>query len=133
MPALPPAEAAGAAAGDPRVLRRWRLAFAVVLCAALWIALLPGGQGEDWFRHADKFRHAVAFMALYWMGWRGRVASTGWLLAILLGFGVLVEVAQSFTTWRSAELADVAADAAGLLLGWVALGRHPWDRVRPAT
>lgn len=104
-------------------LRGWRWLFAVAMVLSLVLALLPGGQGEDWFENADKLRHAVAFMALYWMGWRAQFARPGHLLFGLLCFGVFIELAQSLTTWRTATVGDVVADLVGVTIGYLGLRR----------
>jgi VanZ family protein len=94
----------------------WRALFAAVLLGILWLALRPHAPGPDWFEHADKLRHAGAFLVLWWLGRRAGVPAMG-LAAGLLGFGVLIEGLQSLTPDREASLADIAADAAGLALG----------------
>ena len=48
----------------------------------------------------------------------------------LLAYGVLIELLQQFTPYRSLALLDAAADLAGLLLGWglALLGLNQWPR-----
>lgn len=96
----------------------WRLIFAVTLLAALVVALLPPGEERpDWFPQADKLRHALAFMALWWVGSHVRWRSP-WVLAILLlAFGILIELAQRMTGYRVASMGDVLADLIGIGLG----------------
>lgn len=82
------------------------------------VALLPGG-GEG-FPYADKLMHAGAlfgFAALLDLAtprsfWR-------WKFPVLLCYGAVIEVVQAFTTWRSASVADLVADAVGILLYWL--------------
>lgn len=99
---------------------RLLLKFLFVALALLGVvaALLPGGgQG---FPHADKLLHAGALfgfallldLATTRSFWR-------WQVPILLCYGGFIEIVQGFTSWRSASLADFAADAAGILLYWV--------------
>ena len=105
----------------------WRWVFGAVLALAFVLALAPSGEGEDWFNHADKVRHALAFAALWQLGRLARV-QPGWLLAAgLLAFGASIEVAQGFTPHREASWLDWAADALGVLLAWAVLP-HPWAR-----
>lgn len=94
------------------------------------VALLPGVGGGG-FPHADKLMHATAlfgFAVLLDLAtprsfWR-------WKAPVLLSYGAFIELLQSFTTWRSASLADLAADAAGILLYWL-LWRYAMQRLVP--
>ncbi|TCD47528.1 VanZ family protein [Chlorobium sp. N1] len=74
--------------------------------------VLPTVEGWN-----DKVEHFIAFgvlsigISLYWR-------LSGWpVAAILTCYGVLIEVAQSFTPCRQASLFDVAADIAGIAMG----------------
>lgn len=89
----------------------------LALVAVMVIALLPTGGRPEWFAQADKVRHAGAFVTLWWLGSRVRLFPVWGLGLILLGFGISIEVAQSFTTYREASVMDVVADLAGILLG----------------
>jgi len=70
---------------------------------------------------ADKYAHLAAYAAL--MLWfiqiydsaRARVVIALGLVAL----GVGLEFAQDYTGYRSFEYADMAADAAGVVLGWL--------------
>lgn len=103
-----------------------KLAFCCLLTLISWLALSPkppavGDLG--W----DKLNHIAAFLAL---GLAARAAwpNTLWTrwAAGLLGYGVLLELAQGLTPNRHAEAIDVLADALGLL---VAFGlTHAWQR-----
>lgn len=100
----------------------WRGLFAAAVAGILVLALLPAGGGEDWFPQADKLRHAFAFVTLWALGRRAGLRP-GWALALgLLGFGIGIEMAQSFTPDREASSADVLADVAGIALGRWLLG-----------
>lgn len=91
--------------------------------------LAPGAGPENWFLGADKLFHAAFFAALWCLGVRARLAKAGWLAAALLLFGAGMELAQgAFSVSRSASIADLAADAVGLLMGvaltrWTLLGQ----------
>jgi VanZ family protein len=111
---------------------RLLLKFLFVALALLGMvaALLPG-SGDDSFPHADKLLHAGALfgfallldLATTRSFWR-------WQVLILLCYGVFIEIVQGFTTWRSASLADLAADATGILLYWL-LWRLALQRIVP--
>jgi VanZ family protein len=85
----------------------------------------------------DKIMHALAFCALSFLadfsfpeegfGFRK--------IALLTGYGILIEIVQSFLPWRSAEVSDLLADASGMgvyllflpLLKQVPLLRDRWN------
>ena len=107
-----------------RVDRRtvWRGLFGGALAGVLFLALVPGGNGPDWFPHADKLRHAAAFIALWAVGRRAGLKPS-WALALgLLAFGIGIELAQALTPDRESSLGDVLADAAGIAAGRALLG-----------
>ncbi len=97
-------------------LRLWRLAFAVSALSVLTLSLLPLGPhapSTGW----DKANHLLAFMALGWLGcmaWPQRMAT---VLVALVVYGALIELLQSFTSYRLGEWGDLLADALGLLAG----------------
>lgn len=97
----------------------WLAAGTALVLLVTWLCLRPSAGGEPWFPHADKYQHAAAFLGL-----------AGLLLALverrhyaavciaLLAFGGAIEVAQYLMPYgRSAEWADLAADALGVALG----------------
>ena len=97
--------------------RWWRAGFVLTLAAVMVLALLPTSGESDWFPQADKLRHAVAFITMWWIGQHTRLFSAWRLAAVLLAFGISIEIAQSFTTYRDASVFDVLADAVGIALG----------------
>lgn len=104
---------------------RWVLGALMVAAVAFAVRPLAPGQGpENWFPYADKLHHLWFFALLWWLGRRAGIAATpGWALA-LLAFGVAIEGAQALTPTREVSLLDVAADGAGIAVGWLAsLGR----------
>ena len=90
---------------------------AIVLIADL--ALQPGHATPPRLFGSDKIEHMLAFMTLIFMarmGWpRLSVYISG---AAVLGYGILIEILQA-TAWvgRTASVADVLADLAGIGLG----------------
>jgi hypothetical protein len=103
-------------------LTLWRGLFGAVLVGVLVLALIPGGNGPDWFVHADKLRHAAAFGTLWAIGRRIGLQPS-WILALgLLVFGIGIELAQAMTPYRESSLGDVLADAAGIAAGRWLLG-----------
>lgn len=114
----------------------WAGVLAVMMLAGLAIALAPFTPGQpDWFAHADKFRHAAAFAAFWWVGVRAVPRRRVWLAILaagLLAYGGLVELMQGWLTPdREASWLDWLADATGLLLGAALL--RGWERRQPAS
>ena len=94
----------------------WRAAFALCAVSVLVLSLLPPSQElptTGW----DKSNHMLGFAVLAVLGhfaWPGR----RWpMLLGLLTYGGLIEVLQSFTPDRFAEVGDLVADGVGLLAG----------------
>jgi len=101
---------------------RWRLAGIILLFAVLGVAMAP--ELWPWLSGGgtrlpnDKLMHGVtfAFLAIWYSGQYPR--RSYWLLILgLFVFGAFIEVCQSFVTYRTAEAADLAADALGVLVG----------------
>ncbi|MCP5223365.1 MAG: VanZ family protein [Zoogloeaceae bacterium] len=108
----------------PAVLR---LVFWAALVAVLVLSLAPVPAGHMMFSWQDKLEHVLAFFALgvlARLGWPGRTAM---LVIGLLAYGGLIEVAQSFTTYRMGDAADWLADALGIGLAML-FGAWRWRR-----
>ena len=96
----------------------WRILLKTIFwfttALVLYLALSPAQAlpSTGW----DKMNHVLAFGtlgALAAVAWPARVPRS---LVLLVGYGILIEVLQSFTPTRSPELLDVLADSVGLLL-----------------
>lgn len=107
------------ATNDPKSSAWWRWLLAALVLTVSWLALSPAPPDafdSGW----DKLNHAGAFAALTLAGAfaspRSRLGV--WALLVgLLGFGALIEIAQSFTATRSAEWGDLLADVVGMAAG----------------
>ncbi|MEZ0121159.1 MAG: VanZ family protein [Candidatus Reddybacter sp.] len=96
----------------------------VLLLSVAWGCLqAPGPDDTPWFWGADKIIHLSTYALLYicaWLAFPGALLS--WMLhGSLLAYGLLIEGLQSLTDYRSAELADMLANATGLGLGCLLL------------
>jgi VanZ family protein len=102
--------------------RRWRALLLALMVVGVLFAVRPltsPYSPETLFRHSDKFSHVLFFGGLWVMARRAGFAASWLLVLTLLGYGVLIEVAQALSpTRRSASLSDVAADALGIALAW---------------
>jgi VanZ family protein len=98
------------------VSRTWAPLFWACGAAILVLALLPTEApipSTGW----DKSNHVLAFGVLAMLGC---LAYPGRIVPVLSGsilYGGLIEVLQSFTSYRFAEWADVVADTIGVLIG----------------
>jgi len=108
------------------------LLLVVVLAAALMPAVWFWDNktaGLNWFAGIDKWLHGVTFavLALWFSGLYAR--SSYWKIgAGLIFFGLAIEGCQRLVTYRTADLADVWADLAGIAIGLLigALGIGGW-------
>jgi VanZ family protein len=98
----------------------WAAAMAFTMVAVLALALTPPNDKLGWFPHSDKFEHALAFAVLTVMGrfaWPRALAPVAVAMVV---YGVAIEVLQGSFTARTASVADVLADVAGIAIGlWV--------------
>jgi VanZ family protein len=94
----------------------WRLAFGVALVAVAWTSLLPPEDLPQDLAVSDKAAHALAYAGL---GALAVLSSLRWTTAIVVvvAFGLLVEIAQGMSGYRSFEWADLLADAVGAAVG----------------
>jgi len=98
------------------MINRWRIFFWFTLLAVLILALIPTSPelpSSGW----DKTNHLVAFSVLFIIGRRSYSAQAQLFLGLVL-YGGLIEVLQSFTTYRLAEWGDLIADLVGLIIGY---------------
>ena len=96
----------------------WIWAFGSVVLVVLVLALMPTVPHlptTGW----DKTNHLLAFAVLAWLGCHAYPQRMVSVLSGLLAYGALIEILQSFTTFRSADWHDFLADGLGLVLGWL--------------
>ena len=106
-----------------RYARRWHIAGGLILLAILAGAIAPAIlpwllDGSGGLPNVDKWMHGVAFalLAIWFTGQYAR-SSYGRVAIMLLAYGLLIEVVQTFVPYRTAEWADLAADAIGIGVG----------------
>jgi hypothetical protein len=102
----------------------WRLIFFFVLCAVMTFALLPT-SGTPGFTGQDKLIHLIVFSVLFFLGAKAYPGLISWkwlyLYLGLFSYGVLMELLQGQTSYRSMEAWDLVADSLGLIVGHSAL------------
>jgi VanZ family protein len=93
----------------------WSLVFLII-----YLSLTPEPVQLN-VEQGDKYGHVLAYAAL--MSWFANIYQLSLRrLQFALGFvalGIALEFVQGWTGYRSFELADMAADAAGVAAGWV--------------
>ena len=111
-----------------RYARTWLVAGLVLLAFGLVSALspVPAVVGAVF---NDKLLHATGFLVfMLWFGGVIEARFAPFLVVGLSSYGLLIELLQSLTPARQAEVLDLVADVAGVLLGWVlsAAGFSRW-------
>lgn len=95
-----------------------------MLCAVMTLALLPT-SGTPGFAGQDKLIHLIVFSVLFFMGAKAHQGLISWkwlyLYLGLFSYGVLMELLQGQTSYRSMEVWDLVADSLGLMVGHAAL------------
>ena len=101
----------------------WGLVLAVV-----YLSLTPKPPAIDIVSFGDKIGHFLAYAVL--MGWWSQLDSRHCRLALaFLLMGLALEVAQSFTDYRQGDVFDMAANSAGVGMGWLSTWLKPdWLR-----
>lgn len=94
----------------------YRAAFLGALAFALFMAVIPHSADPTAVVN-DKAKHAITFIVLFAMldlAWP--TAGMPWWKPVgLLAFGVLIEVCQKMTGYRSFSVGDIVANGVGLL------------------
>ena len=98
--------------------REFKILFFGAVIVVLVLALVPSDNLKFNYAYEDKIKHILAFFTLSLL--LNRASSTlkhrvRNMVALLL-FGIFIEVAQSFTGYRSPSFDDVLADLVGILL-----------------
>jgi len=110
-----------------RYASRWRVASVVLLILVLVATMMPAvwfwpnrQEFITWFIGADKWLHGVTFvfLAIWFAGLYERHSYLKIGLGLTL-FGLLIEACQRLVTYRSSDVFDIVADAAGILIGLV--------------
>lgn len=95
-----------------------RSSFVVALIVIFTMAMIPLPEVLNAFSFQDKLEHCSAFLVLMLLGWSGWPNRQRSVVAGLLLYGVIIELAQHFFTLnRVGDPWDVVADASGLIVG----------------
>ena len=67
----------------------------------------------------DKLLHCLVYVFLMLWFTQMYVREAFWILALyFIGMGICLEFLQSLTSYRNMEIADMAANTGGVVLGW---------------
>jgi len=97
----------------------WRLSCLAAAIYIAWQSLEPG-TGIMGYPYTDKILHFIAYLTLSGLALLSRFSSrTVRVLTVIFAFSVLMEVMQGLMNMgRTASVADVAANLAGILVAW---------------
>ena len=105
-----------------RTLRRlWLVAGWGLVLLIVWLSLTPRAISVP-VSEGDKIGHFLAYGTLmFWFAQIYLAQKSRWMVAAAaVALGIALEFAQLLTDTRTFSIADMLADGAGVLLGWVA-------------
>ena len=90
-----------------------------LLAIGLVIAMVPSDYIDTGLEVSDKIQHATAFFGFaVLLDASSKLDLWKQQFPLLFGYGLLIEILQSFVSWRTFSLLDLLADVVGLLLYW---------------
>jgi VanZ family protein len=103
-------------------MRSLWVAGGLFIIAAIIYLSLAAVAVEINVQEGDKIGHLLSYGALmaWWCQLYGAPGRRRWLAIGFIALGGALELAQGLTPSRTPELLDLAADSAGVLLGWLA-------------
>ena len=104
-----------------RFVRVWRTCGAALIVLVVYLSLTPDPVSVPG-PNGDKVGHLLAYAVL--MGWfaqidRGRMERVLWAI-FFVALGVGLEFVQGLTDYRTFDIFDMAGDAVGVAVGWLA-------------
>lgn len=104
-----------------RLHRLWLVLGWLLVGVIVYLSLTPTPPHID-IENGDKFGHLAAYGGtMLWFVQVYPQSRQRWLCALgLVALGIGMEFAQRATGYRSFEVADMAADALGVAIGWLA-------------
>ena len=103
-----------------RFFATWRVLGWTLVAFVIYASLMPAPPSLP-VEGGDKLEHVLAYATLMlWFAWLYRRVTTRLFFALgFLALGIALEFAQGLTDYRSFEVADMAADGIGVVLGWL--------------
>ncbi|MGM0633632.1 MAG: VanZ family protein [Pseudomonadota bacterium] len=117
-----------------RSIRHWPVFYAagwaliaLIGTLSLWPSLSVPDVGVSW---SDKIGHFGAYLTLMiWFAWLYLRPAHGWIALRLIALGIAIELLQWLSGYRYFELADIAANTAGVVVGWLLAGTRRFHRL----
>jgi len=105
---------------DPLKFRTlWTLIGYCGIVLLIVLSLSPAPPPLVDFPWIDKFLHVLAYgVLMLWFAQLHPQSRYGWLACGFVALGILLEVLQSYSGYRSGDLGDVAANSLGTGLSW---------------
>lgn len=101
-----------------RLKNIWRSIAYLIVLVIIMLSLIPDPEDMTPFSASDKLLHTLAYaVSMIWFGLcfkRERLFSIGAALVLL---GIILEVIQGQTGYRSMSLYDIVANCVGVLIG----------------
>lgn len=96
----------------------FRILFIIGLISVAALSLLPQETLPD-IQIWDKWQHLAAYAALAFTGCGASANRQGmwWMIAGVIVYGAVLEIAQTFIPGRAGSFADLAANCIGVALG----------------
>jgi VanZ family protein len=105
---------------DLKVRGLWLALGWLLVLLVVYLSLAPAPI-EFEIEQGDKFSHVIAYLVL--MSWFANLYETPRQRLIrataFVAMGIALEVVQGLVAYRSFEIADMGAGAAGVVLGWI--------------
>ncbi len=97
----------------------WTLIGYGLVVLVVVLSLSPAAPLPVDFPWMDKLLHVLAYgVLMLWFAQLHHRSRYGWLAGGFVMLGILLEVLQSYTGYRSGDFWDVAANSLGTALGW---------------
>lgn len=109
--------------------RLWLSVGWLLVVLVIFLSLTPEPSRIIRAISSDKVGHLVAYgVLMLWFLQLYPVSRRPVIATLLIAMGFLTEILQGFTTARVTEYLDVAANIAGVVVGWM-LGQTPLSKV----
>jgi len=105
---------------ETRIRRLWLVIGWVLVLLVIYLSVTPAPIAAT-MALGDKFGHVLAYVVLmYWFASLHESPNRRATLAVgLIAMGIALEFVQRWTGYRSFEVTDMAAGAAGVIAGWI--------------
>ena len=102
-----------------KLFKLWMILGALWVCATIYLSLTPNPP-DSGVQYGDKIFHTLGYFCLFY--WFAQIyeSASYWRPAVYLILqGIVLEVLQYFTGYRSFEFFDMLANTSGVLIAWL--------------